>query len=55
MLQIMILIIFHSGGDKSALAFSNLKIPLKIEVGMEKANDPRSAILQSITSASTDG
>jgi hypothetical protein len=34
-----------SWGKKSAPDFSSEKIPLKIEGDMEKASDPRSAIL----------
>jgi hypothetical protein len=40
----MILIISHSGGEKSDGLFE-LEDPLKIEGVMEKANDRRSAIL----------
>jgi hypothetical protein len=40
MLQIMRLIIFHSGGEKSAPALSSEKIPLKIERGHGKSQWP---------------
>jgi hypothetical protein len=46
----MILRTFLLGGKKSTPEFSSYKIPLKIEGGMEKANDPRSAILTPLLS-----